>query len=133
MAIPRVALVTDSTSMLPDTVVAARGISVVRLKVVIGAKAYDEGTQATPDTVAAALRAWEPVSTSRPAPEEFARVFHDLAAAGAEAIVSVHLSGEVSGTFESAHLAAREASVPVHVVDTRQVGMATGYAVLSAA
>ena len=45
----------------------------------------------------------------------------------------MHLSGEMSGTFESAQLAARDASLPVRVVDTRQLGMATGYAVLAAA
>ena len=48
-------------------------------------------------------------------------------------MLSVHLSGEMSGTFESAQLAAREASIPVRAVDTRQLGMATGFAVLAAA
>ena len=48
-------------------------------------------------------------------------------------IVSVHISSELSGTFESAQLAARRATVPVTVVDSRQVGMGTGYAVLAAA
>ena len=47
--------------------------------------------------------------------------------------MSVHLSGEMSGTFESAQLAARDAPVPVLTVDSRQVGVATGYAALSAA
>ena len=42
----------------------------------------------------------------------------------------MHISAELSGTFESAQLAAREAPVPVTVVDSRQVGMGTGYAVL---
>ena len=39
----------------------------------------------------------------------------------------------MSGTYESAQLAARDAPVPVTVVDSRQVGVATGYAALSAA
>ena len=39
----------------------------------------------------------------------------------------------MSGTHESAVVAARQASVPVTTVDTRQVGVATGYAVMSAA
>ena len=47
--------------------------------------------------------------------------------------MSIHLSGDMSGTFESAQLAAREASVPVVPVDSRQVGVATGYAALAAA
>jgi DegV family protein with EDD domain len=60
-------------------------------------------------------------------------VYERLAAEGATEIVSVHLSGELSGTFESAQLAARRAPVPVHAVDSRQVGMGTGFAVLAAA
>ncbi|MGI8900981.1 MAG: DegV family protein [Nocardioides sp.] len=131
----RVALVTDSTAMLPREVAERRGVVVVPLQVIVGATAYDEGVdpEATPETIAAALREWTPVSTSRPSPTAFAAVYEQAAVAGAESVLSVHLSGEVSGTFESAQLAAREASVPVRVLDTGQLGYATGYAVLSAA
>ncbi len=59
--------------------------------------------------------------------------YEKLAANGAESIVSVHISSELSGTFESAQLAARRSPVPVTLVDSRQVGMGTGYAVLAAA
>jgi len=130
-----VALVTDSTASLPADVVAACDITVVPLQVVIGATSYDEGVDggATPDLLAEALREWTPVSTSRPNPHEMLEVYERLAADGATEIVSVHLSGELSGTVESAQLAARNAPVPVHAVDSRQVGMGTGFAVLSAA
>lgn len=132
---PRIALVTDSTAMLPASLAEERGITVVPLQVVIGAKSYDEGVdpEATPDTIAEALKAYTPVSTSRPTPAVFLEAYERAAAEGAESVLSVHLSGEVSGTFESAQLAAREASIPVVTVDTRQLGMATGYAVLAAA
>ncbi len=127
-------IVTDSTASLPAEVTQARGILVVPLQVVIGATSYDEGADgATPALVAEALREFRPVSTSRPAPEAVREVYERAAAAGATAIVSVHLSGEMSGTFESAQLAARDAPVPVHPVDTRQVGIAAGFAALSAA
>ena len=129
-----VAIVTDSTASLPPEVAAAHGLVVVPLQVVIGATVYDEGADgATPELVAAALREWKPVSTSRPSPAALLEVYEKAAAAGATEIVSVHLSGEMSGTFESAQLAAREASVRVLPVDSRQVGIATGFAALSAA
>jgi DegV family protein with EDD domain len=130
-----IALVTDSTASLPADVAAARDITVVPLQVVIGATSYDEGVDggATPEMLADALRAWTPVSTSRPNPHEMLEVYERLAADGATEIVSVHLSGELSGTVESAQLAARKAPVPVLAVDSRQVGMGTGFAVLSAA
>lgn len=129
-----VALVTDSTASLPADVAAERGITVVPLQVVIGATSYDEGVEggATPEMLAEALHAWTPVSTSRPNPDEMLEVYEKLAAEGATEIVSIHLSGELSGTFESAQLAARKAPVPVLTVDSRQVGMGTGFAVLSA-
>jgi fatty acid kinase fatty acid binding subunit len=134
-----VALVTDSTASLPAATVAARGITVVPLQVVIGATAYDEGVDTgdgqgvTPQMLADALKEWVPVSTSRPNPDALLEVYDKLAAEGYDEIVSVHISSELSGTFESAQLAARRASVPVTPVDSRQVGMATGFAVLAAA
>lgn len=137
MATPsgRTALVTDSTAMLPPEVAAARGIVVVPLQVVIGATVYDEGTPegATPDLVAGALKEWTPVSTSRPAPAVLHAAYEQAARDGATAVLSLHLSGEMSGTFESAQLAARESPIPVTVVDSRQVGVATGFAALTAA
>lgn len=130
----RSVVVTDSTASLPADLAASRRITVVPLQVVIGAEVHDEGPGggATPDAVAEALRRWDPVSTSRPGPATFLEVYRELAADGVESVVSVHLSGEMSGTFESAQLAARQASIPVVPVDSRQVGAATGYAALAA-
>ena len=131
----RTLLVTDSTAMLPPEVAAERGIVVVPLQVVIGATSYDEGTPdgATPELVADALKAWTPVSTSRPAPAVLQGVYEQAARDGATSVLSLHLSGEMSGTFESAQLASRDSPIPVTVVDSRQVGAATGFAALAAA
>jgi DegV family protein with EDD domain len=129
-----VVVVTDSTASLPPDVVTARGLVVVPLPVVIGADVYDEGSDgATPELVAAALKEFRPVSTSRPTPAALLEVYEECVRQGATEIVSVHLSSDMSGTFESAQLAARDASVPVVPVDSRQVGVATGYAALAAA
>jgi DegV family protein with EDD domain len=130
-----VALVTDSTAMLPKELTEQRDISVVPLQVVIGAQSYLEGVdaEATPHTIAGALRRWAPVSTSRPTPATFLEAYEDARRRGAEEVLSIHLSGEMSGTFDSAQLAARQASIPVRAIDTRQLGMGTGYAVLTAA
>lgn len=129
----RTVVVTDSTASLAPALAEARGIRVVPLQVVIGSQVYDEGAEgATPQAVAEALKAFVPVSTSRPNPAAMLELYEGLAAAGAEAVVAVHLSGEMSGTFESAQLAARQAPLPVLPVDARQVGPATGYAALAA-
>jgi DegV family protein with EDD domain len=59
--------------------------------------------------------------------------YEKAAAGGATEVISLHLSSEMSGTYDSAVVAARAASIPVTAIDTRQVGVATGYAVLAAA
>lgn len=129
-----VAVVTDSSANLPADVTAEHGIVVVPLQVVIGTETFDEtAAEATPTAVADALREFVPVSTSRPAPQVLAETYAELAGRGFDAVVSVHLSGEMSGTVEAARLAAREVDVPVLVVDSRQVGVATGYAAVAAA
>ena len=126
-------VVTDSTASLPPDVADERGIVVVPLQVVIGATVYDEGPDgATPEMVAEALKEFRPVSTSRPSPARLAEIYARAAADGADEILSIHLSGEMSGTCESAQLAGKDAPVPVTVVDSRQVGVVTGYAALSA-
>jgi DegV family protein with EDD domain len=127
-----VALVTDSTAYLPGPLVQEHGVTVVPLQVVIGSESYDEGGAATAGSVAEALRSWTPVSTSRPAPARFLEAYEKLAADGATGIVSVHLSAEMSGTHQSAVLAARDAPVPVRVVDSRSLAMGLGFAVLAA-
>ncbi|MBA3311301.1 MAG: DegV family protein [Nocardioidaceae bacterium] len=127
-----VVLVSDSTSVGPD-LAELLDVVVVPLQVVIGATSYDEGPDVSPANVAAALKERTAVSTSRPAPEVFARTYERAAKAGAQAILSIHLSGEVSGTYESAEMAARDASIPVHTIDSRQLGMGTGFAVQAAA
>ncbi len=132
---PRVALVTDSTATIDPGTAEERGITVVPLQVVIGAVSHDEGVEGgvTPQMLAEALKDFLPVSTSRPNPDEMLEVYERLASEGFDEIVSVHLSGELSGTFESALLAARRCPVQVHALDSRQVGMGTGFAVLAAA
>ena len=131
MSDARVAVVTDSTSYLPAELVRERGITVVPLQVVIAGTSYDEG-DATSGTVAEALRTRQPVTTSRPGPAAFAAAYAQAAEAGSTAVVSVHLSAQMSGTVESARLAAKESPVPVEVVDSESLGMGLGYAVLSA-
>lgn len=132
---PQVAVVTDSTATLAPGVADKHGIVVVPMQVVIGAQAYEDGVdpEASPENIAAALKEFVPVSTSRPSPAVVLDTYRRLAAEGADEIVSVHVSAEVSATYESVLLAARDAPVPVRAVDTRQVGPGTGHAALVAA
>jgi DegV family protein with EDD domain len=130
--VAEVALVTDSTSSLEPAVAVRAGVAVVPLQVVIDGRSRPE-TEVAAAEVAAALRAGRTVTTSRPAPEVFASTYADLAERGAAAVVSVHLSGKISGTCAAAERAASAAPVPVTVLDCGTLGMAAGFAVLAAA
>lgn len=133
MADRRVAVVTDSTAYLPTGLAAAYGITVVPLQVVIGGRIGAEGRDVTPADVSAALsQRRAAVSTSRPAPQAFVDAY---AATGSAHVLSVHLSGALSGTVESATLAAGEVppGVSVRVLDSRSIAMGMGFAVLAAA
>ncbi|UNS96972.1 DegV family protein [Streptomyces tubbatahanensis] len=129
----RLAIITDSTAYLPPQALRRHAIEAVPLTVVLGDEALEEGTEISARSLEAALRERRPVTTSRPSPDTFARAYRAAARAGAEGIVSLHLSSEFSGTYDAALLAAREASVPVRVVDTGVVAMALGFCALAAA
>lgn len=129
-----VAVVTDSTAYLPEGVAETSAVSVVPLHVVLGSRTGTEGAEVSPQDVASALAERRlQVSTSRPTPAEFADVYR---ATGATQIVSVHLSAELSGTYDAAVLAAAEVEtdgIEVRVVDSATIAMGLGFAVLAAA
>ena len=130
-----VAVVTDSTSSLPEGLAAQRDIRVVPLSVRLGAQVGREGVEIDTTQLCAALADRRlDVQTSRPAPAAFLDCYRAALDAGASAVVSVHLSRELSGTWEAARLAADEIGADrVRVVDSRAACMGLGYAVLAAA
>jgi DegV family protein with EDD domain len=106
---------------------------VVPLALTVNGVAGLEG-DVSPADVAAALTARRGgVTTSRPAPESFLTTYRRLIDEGADEVVSVHLSAELSGTLQSATLAAGEVGDRVTVVDARSAAMGLGFAVLAAA
>jgi DegV family protein with EDD domain len=129
----RVAIVTDSSAYLSAEQVDRHHITVVPLQVVIGDTVRAEGVDITAAEAAQALRERQPITTSRPSPKQFVLAYEAAADAGADGIVSVHLSAAMSGTVDAARLAAADAPVPIRVIDSRGVGMGVGFAALAGA
>ncbi|WP_091559872.1 DegV family protein [Micromonospora pattaloongensis] len=128
-----VAVVTDSTAYLPAELAGAHHLTVVPLTVVVDGAQGRESDEITPAEVARALGQRRfAVSTSRPAPEQFARAYRRLLDEGADGVVSVHLSARLSGTIEAARLAAADIGDRVVVVDSRSTGMGLGFPALAA-
>jgi DegV family protein with EDD domain len=124
--------VTDSTSSIPATLAAQWGITVVPTQIRIGEYVRSEHNVPT-DVLVRALEGNMDVTTSAPDPAGFRWAYEDLAARGADEVVSVHISSRQSETYEIARQAAAQSRVPVHVVDSGTTGMSLGYAVLAAA
>lgn len=130
----RVAVVTDSTSDIPGDLAARYDLTIVPTFVTIGDVTGREGVDITSADVAVALTQGRgPVTTSRATPHSLSEAYRAAFARGAYAVVSVHLSATLSGTYEAALLAAAASAGPVLVVDSRSVAMGLGAAVLEAA
>lgn len=130
----RVAIITDSTAYLPAGLAETMSVTVVPLHVVLDGVAGIEGVDVTPAEVAAALTGRRAsVTTSQPSPGTFLAAYRAALDAGANAVVSVHISAELSGTVQAARLAAHEVGPAVTVVDSRSTAMGLGFAVLAAA
>ncbi|MDO8145364.1 DegV family protein [Isoptericola sp. 178] len=139
--LPAVRVVTDSTACLPgpgdpptDSLLPAElAPVVVPLHVVTDDTDLREGVDVRAAEVAARIAEGERLTTSQPSTAEFTSVYGDLAAQGARAVVSVHLSGKLSGTAGTAERAGQRAMLPVRVVDSRTAAMGLGFAADEAA
>ena len=131
----RVAVLTDSTAYLPRALADAYGVHVVPLYVVLAGRSGREGEDISSEDVAKALSSrGQRVSTSRPTPGDFVAAYRAALDAGADRLVSIHLSAELSGTWDAARVAASQVGEHiVSVVDSRSAAMGTGFAVLAAA
>jgi DegV family protein with EDD domain len=128
-----ITIVTDSTAYLPEGFAERHSIRVVPLHVSVDGRTKLDGVDFGPAELASALGEHRRVTTSRPTPGELAGVYRSLLGEGADAVVSVHLSRDLSGTWEAARLAAEEVDpTKVRVVDSRSTGMGLGFAVLFA-
>lgn len=141
----RIAVVTDSAAALDPQLVqrlSARG-NFVLVPMPVTIRTPGEPDRQLQDLTAAEVDEsimlahvmGQTVSTSGPAPGVFADVYDELASRGFTHVVSVHLSGELSGTVEAARTGARLSrlgSEGVSVVDSRTVAGAYGHAVVRA-
>lgn len=128
----KIAIVTDSTADLGA--LAGDDIAVVPLSVTFGSEQFRDGVDLTPDQFYSKLTAnpHHP-TTAQPPPALFAQTYERLLAAGAEHVLSLHLSSALSGTYNSAILAATQVGpARITVVDTRWVASGLGLLVLDA-
>jgi len=130
-----VKIVTDSGADLPDQLTKELGITVVPIYVRFGEEVYRDRVSISEDEFYERLT-HDPVhpSTTQPGPQDFLEVYQKLSA-DADGIVSIHISGKLSGTCNSALMAKGmlEGECPVEVVDSETLSMSVGLIVIAAA
>jgi DegV family protein with EDD domain len=127
-----VRVLTDSTACLPPNDATA-DLSVVPLTVVTPSGPRREGVDIDSGEVAELLAGGNKLTTSQPSRGDFESAYQGALDDGADAIVAVLLSGDLSGTCASASATAEATHAPVTVVDSRTSAMALGFAAQAAA
>ena len=131
-----VRIVTDSSCDLTDDEVAAHGIEVVPLSIRFGDEEFEDRTDLTVESFYEKLAAASVLpETAAPAPGKFEAAFRRQATAGADAIVCINLSSDLSATMQSAQNAAVaiQDELDVRVLDSSSITSGLGTQVILAA
>jgi DegV family protein with EDD domain len=125
--VARIVFVTDSASDLDPAVATAKGIRVVPLEVTFGDQKYRAGVDLSTEEFWARMIAPDAPfpKTAAASPGDFKAIYDGIFAEGADAIVSVHVAGSLSGAIKSAEIArGMLADREIHIVDSQGASMA---------
>jgi len=128
-------VVTDSTCDLPQELIEQHNITVVPVNIQFGNETYRDGVDIDRDTFYRKIEEMGIIpTTSQPSVGQFLEVYRQLAPQ-ADDIISIHVTGKLSGTCQSALMAAKEVAdqVRVHVFDSLAGTSGLGYMALEAA
>ncbi len=129
----QIKIVTDSTADLSSEQVQRYGIKVVPITVNFGSDTYADGVDLDADQFYKKLTSESVLpKTSQPSPEAFRQVYDEIASKG-DTILSIHVSGKLSGTLNSAELASKIAKAEVIPIDTKTASQGIGLTVMVAA
>src|SRR5712692_6982707 len=134
-----VRIVTDSTADIPQEQARAADITIVPLTVFFGDEAYLDGVELDNASFYSKLQSSKELPrTSQPSPAAFQEAFIHLINEGADAILSVHLSAKLSGTYQSA-CTARDTlpdnvkKIPIEIIDSQSISVGMSRAIILAA
>ncbi len=121
------AIVTDSTSDLTADELQALDVERVPLYVNFRGETHKDWIDITPREIIEGVAAGADLpTTSQPSPEDFAEVYRSVADAGADHVLVITISAELSGTHQSAKLASEQSPVPVTLFDGRGASLGHG-------
>lgn len=128
-------IVTDSTCDLPGEIIQRHSITVIPLAINVGDRSFLDGVDLSRDEFYTRLPNFDPhPKTAAPGPEVFTKAYEQLVQDGAQVILSIHISGSLSATVNSARIAAEKFTrIPVTVLDSGQLSLGLGFIVERAA
>jgi DegV family protein with EDD domain len=130
----KLAIITDSTCDLQQDELAALNVQRVPLYVNFKGGMHKDWLEINPKDIVEGVAAGAGMpSTSQPSPEDFSKAYSEAVKKGAEEILCITISSDLSGTFQSANVAKESAEVPVRVFDTRAASLGVGSIVKKAA
>lgn len=130
----KVAIVTDSTSDIPQDLAEEYNIHVVPAIITMGDQSYRDGVDLTREEFYELLGSTEEtLSTGASSPQLFQDAYEKALSSGCEHILSVHVAAKLSGILNAAHQGAQALGEKVSFLDSEQVSFGLAYQVLSAA
>lgn len=123
----RIHIVTDSTCDLTKEEVEKHGIHIVPLTIQIDGKTFTDGVDLKPQSFLDLMKGSKELpKSSQPAPGKFKELYDELGKDG-DQVLSIHMTGGMSGTVESARQAAQMTDVDVTVVDSRFIAFGLAF------
>ena len=129
----KIKIVTDSTIDIPNETINKYGIEVVPLTLHINGETFTDRVDITPTEFIKKMRqSPELPKSSQPSAGTFLEVYDRFGEQGYE-VISIHMTGGMSGTVQSANTAAEMTKTKVTVVDSRFISKALSFQVIEAA
>ena len=119
-------IVTDSTSDLPQSFLQQHDVHVIPLNITIDQTSYTDQLDITSDEFLKRLEAGADTKTSQPAIGQFIETYDNLGADGSK-IISIHMTSQLSGTYQTAVQASHMSDSDVTVVDSQSISFGLGY------
>lgn len=129
----KIALITDSGCDIPQELIDQFNINVLPLKVIYPERQYSDRVDIQPSEVYNDMPAKIP-TTSMPSPQEIKDLFEKVRQEGFTHVLAVHLSSNLSGTYDAVKMVAKDfEDLVINTIDTKTLSMASGWMVLEAA
>lgn len=128
----KIAILVDSCSDVPTPVLEAADMALIPMNVIFRDRVYEDRLTITPAEFYR-RQAEEPAKTASPTGKRIVEAFERIQASGYTHVIAICISSELSGTYQETKLLAADFPLTVHVVNTKNVGIGSGFAAVYAA